>query len=149
MFIILKPFYKHWRVLILSNSWFVTDTKMASPSWSLRGELHELEILLQEFAFSSSVIQPCNTRNLDGYRPYRAAAAFALSVRPTRTVTKLSYLARLSEFLSFFLPFFFFYPTDRSTFTRERAMGNETFHWDGFRKSCFIFIHHDLLIFEA
>ena len=52
-------------------------------------------------------------------------------------VTKLSYLAarpslalRTLRVLIFFF-FFFFCPTDRPTFTRGRAMGNETFYWDG------------------
>ena len=27
--------------------------------------------------------------------------------------------------------FFFFFPTDRPTITRDGAMGNETFYWDG------------------
>ena len=31
----------------------------------------------------------------------------------------------------FILFFFFFCPTDRPTFTKGRAMGNETFYWDG------------------
>ena len=30
-----------------------------------------------------------------------------------------------------FISFFFFGPTDRPTFTRGRAKGNETFYWDG------------------
>ena len=30
-----------------------------------------------------------------------------------------------------FIPFFSFFPTDRPTFKRGRAMGNETFYWDG------------------
>ena len=29
--------------------------------------------------------------------------------------------------------FFFFCPTNRPTFTRGKAMGNETFYWDGLR----------------
>ena len=48
-------------------------------------------------------------------------------------VTKLSYLAvQLSlalRTLHVFIPFFC--PTDQPTFTRGRAMGNETFYWDG------------------
>ena len=32
-----------------------------------------------------------------------------------------------------FILFFFFCPTDRPTFTRGRAMGNETFYWEGLR----------------
>ena len=31
--------------------------------------------------------------------------------------------------------FFFFCPTDRHTFTRGRAMGNETFYWDGLNEN--------------
>ena len=34
--------------------------------------------------------------------------------------------------------FFFFCPTDRPTFTRGRAKGNETFYWEGLNVSCLI-----------
>ena len=49
-------------------------------------------------------------------------------------ITKVSYLAArpslaLRTLHVFFL--FFFCPTDRPTFMRGRAMGNETFYWDG------------------
>ena len=44
-------------------------------------------------------------------------------------ITKLSYLA--ARPLLARVHSFFFCLTDRPTFTRGRAMGNETFYWDG------------------
>ena len=93
------------------------------------------ELCWKELAFSSVILQPCYTRNLNSYRFRRDATAFALSVRPTRT-ERFSYSARLADFLSFFSVFFFFFfflffLPDRPTFTRVRAIGNETFYWDG------------------
>ena len=51
-------------------------------------------------------------------------------------VTKLSYLTArpsLADWLPepFMFSFLFFCPTGRPTFTRGRAIGNETFDWDG------------------
>ena len=49
-------------------------------------------------------------------------------------VSKLSYLAVRPSLalrtLHVFI-FIFFRPTDRPTFTKGRAMANETFYWDG------------------
>ena len=50
-------------------------------------------------------------------------------------VTRLSYLAAWSSMeprsLQVFVFFFFFCPIDRPTITRDGAMGDETFYWDG------------------
>ena len=52
-------------------------------------------------------------------------------------VTRVSYLAARPSLeprpLQLFIDFFVVvvYPTDRLTITRDGAMGNETFYWDG------------------
>ena len=59
-------------------------------------------------------------------------------------VTKLSHLAARPSLaprpLLVFIPFFFFCPTDQPTFSRGRAMGNETFYGDGLRAGKDIFV---------
>ena len=94
---------------------------MASASWSLHGELHKFEILLKgiRFQFSDNYILSY-TRNLNGYLFCREAMAFALSLRPARRVTRFSYLARDSDFLSFFCLILLFGLAGRPTHFHER-----------------------------
>ena len=44
---------------------------------------------------------------------------------------KVFNLKELHYFEIIFWLLFFFYPTDRSNLSRWRAVGNETFYWDG------------------
>ena len=56
-------------------------------------------------------------------------------MRPTRTVTRFSYLARLSDFLSFFFSLILFLLPNRQTHFHERERGRwETKHFIGMAK---------------
>ena len=48
---------------------------------------------------------------------------------------KIKKVFNLKELYYFEIIFwFFFYPADRPNLSRWRAMGNETFYWDGLRE---------------
>ena len=62
-------------------------------------------------------------------------------------VTELSYLAARPSWYSepfMCLFYFFFGPTAQPTFTRVRAMGNETFYWDGLTATGALFHSSDI-----
>ena len=115
---------------ILANSRFVTDTKMASAWWSLRGDLHEFEILLEgiRFQFSDNYILVTLETERLSFLPRRHG--FCPFFETNENGYKIFLFSRSLRFPFFSLSHFFFFARPTDLLSRERGRW-ETKHFTG------------------